>query len=557
MDFKIAEIAGQTELLLGKIDKKLTEAEQRSGVELDFSLLDEVAASTDRKVKIVFVGQYSAGKSSIIKMLTGKENIAIGEGITTQESTSYHWNGLEIVDTPGIATGFRKDHDQIAKRAIAQADLLVFVITNEGFDSLIIENFKQLAYELPSEKNEYDNGMGKINEILLVVNKMERMGNTPENQELLLEDIHKAMGDVELPTVCFLSAQSYLDSLNETDADIKAALAGRSGYNSFVDELNSFVKAKGFIGQLVMPVQQMETALMDALQRLNGSIDDPNVAAADTMLRRMINTLRHTQRAGAREMEDIFSRSAAEIRSYGRTIADGIGTEERQPEESEIKQHLKDISRACQKEAEGKIEAIFQEANLEIEEMAQSTLAVGLEANISNPNVSEGTETLKMVSDTLKKLGPLAKQIDKDLLIKAGRLFNHKFRPWEATKLVKCMNKWLPVVGNVLDLIVEVADQKKAEEARAKLNEARRDAIAAFNNTADAFEQEGRRFIQEHFIGAIQDVINVRTKEMESLDSMKQHKSEYAQELQELIRECRVLQRKIRRDRESNESTTD
>ena len=36
-------------------------------------------------IKLVFAGQYSAGKSSILKMLTGRNDIAIGAGITTQK----------------------------------------------------------------------------------------------------------------------------------------------------------------------------------------------------------------------------------------------------------------------------------------------------------------------------------------------------------------------------------------------------------------------------------------------------------------------------------------
>lgn len=40
-------------------------------------------------IKLVFAGQYSAGKSSILKMLTGRNDIAIGAGITTQKAHSY------------------------------------------------------------------------------------------------------------------------------------------------------------------------------------------------------------------------------------------------------------------------------------------------------------------------------------------------------------------------------------------------------------------------------------------------------------------------------------
>ena len=124
-------------------------------------------------IKLVFTGQYSAGKSSIIRMLTGREDITVGAGITTQKAHIYEWNGLEIVDTPGIHTQLRPDHDEISYDAIASADMLVFVVTNELFDSHLAQHFRKLAID-----------KDKAGEMILVVNKMERSseGNTLVHQ---------------------------------------------------------------------------------------------------------------------------------------------------------------------------------------------------------------------------------------------------------------------------------------------------------------------------------------------------------------------------------------
>ena len=72
------------------------------------------ADSDSDEIKLVFVGQYSAGKSSILKMLTGRSDIAVGAGITTQETNTYEWNGMKVIDTPGIGTEIRLDHDAIS-----------------------------------------------------------------------------------------------------------------------------------------------------------------------------------------------------------------------------------------------------------------------------------------------------------------------------------------------------------------------------------------------------------------------------------------------------------
>ena len=166
-------------------------------------------------IKLVFTGQYSAGKSSIIRMLTGREDITVGAGITTQKAHIYEWNGLEIVDTPGIHTQLRPDHDEISYDAIASADMLVFVVTNELFDSHLAQHFRKLAID-----------KDKAGEMILVVNKMERSseGNTLVQQSVIREDLRKVIEPYtpEELNLCFLDAESYLDSLEERDEDISS-----------------------------------------------------------------------------------------------------------------------------------------------------------------------------------------------------------------------------------------------------------------------------------------------------------------------------------------------
>ena len=95
-------------------------------------------------------------------MLTGRNDIAVGAGITTEQTSSYEWNGIVITDTPGIHTEQRPDHDEISYRAIAGADILVFTVTSQMFDSNIAAHFRKLAID-----------KDKANEMILVVNKMQ------------------------------------------------------------------------------------------------------------------------------------------------------------------------------------------------------------------------------------------------------------------------------------------------------------------------------------------------------------------------------------------------
>ena len=182
---------------------------------LDGSGLPQEIFEGNKPVSLVLAGQYSAGKSTILKALTGISDIAIGAGITTQEAHTYDWNGIEVIDTPGIHTTLRPDHDEISYQAIADADMLVYVVTQELFDDFIGQNFRKLLLE-----------KDKAGEMILIVNKMADIGNTIENQEIKLKDLEKVTAPytpAQLRTV-FVDAESYLDSLSEPDSEIAEEL---------------------------------------------------------------------------------------------------------------------------------------------------------------------------------------------------------------------------------------------------------------------------------------------------------------------------------------------
>ncbi len=95
---------------------------------------------------VAFIGQYSAGKSTIISALTGRRDIHIDADIATDKTSDYDWNEIKLIDTPGLFTD-RQDHDEMTYSAIAKADLLVFCLTHMLFDDYTVENFKKLAYD--------------------------------------------------------------------------------------------------------------------------------------------------------------------------------------------------------------------------------------------------------------------------------------------------------------------------------------------------------------------------------------------------------------------------
>ena len=98
--------------------------------------LDEIEANYKRlgTFNIVLFGRTMTGKSTLMEILTKGNGRSIGKGAqrTTRDVRSYEWNGLKITDVPGIAAFEGFEDEQTAAEAARQADLIIFLITDDA-----------------------------------------------------------------------------------------------------------------------------------------------------------------------------------------------------------------------------------------------------------------------------------------------------------------------------------------------------------------------------------------------------------------------------------------
>ena len=67
------------------------------------SLLSRI--SSEEMIRVVFIGQYTSGKSTIISALTGDVTIRIDSDIATDVESDYNWSGgVVLTDKPGLYT---------------------------------------------------------------------------------------------------------------------------------------------------------------------------------------------------------------------------------------------------------------------------------------------------------------------------------------------------------------------------------------------------------------------------------------------------------------------
>ena len=358
-EFKLSKLTQKASKLLEDVQQEYQK------LNLDDSALPKVLIDSDSVIKLVFVGQYSAGKSSIVKMLTGHE-VEIDASITTQTAQPYSWNGLEIIDTPGIHNELRPDHDKLTYDQINHAALLIFVITNEGFSQRMGDHFRTLAIEQKRAAN-----------MVLVVNKMDRtaLGNVPEQQNIIAGDLEKVTEPYKPQDLylSFLDTTSYFDSLEETDSEIKAELLQLSGHDAFVSNLNEFVSSHKLLAKVTKPLYTVADVIRKNIN-LNLANDDKDIAEFLQTIDYRKNLLNEGKRQCLRDIRDIATACRNEILQQGREAANVI-----QPtnEKTMIDNTITD--------AQHKVEEIVNNYNSKIEDTIRKSLAdIGEEIAVYN-----------------------------------------------------------------------------------------------------------------------------------------------------------------------------
>lgn len=204
-------------------------------------------------MKVVFIGQYNSGKSTIISALTGDEAIHIDSNVATDRCTDYRWNNIKITDTPGIMAGKVEEHDELTRKALIDSDLMVYVLTSSLFDDLLFENFIRLAYE--------ENFKDKM---LIVVNKMSLEGGKFEDLRShylsSLQEDFSARGYEFDSDVLFMDALEYSEGCRDKKHGRERVEESR--FPGFIEALNTFVREKGHLRKTFdTPVRMMKEEL--------------------------------------------------------------------------------------------------------------------------------------------------------------------------------------------------------------------------------------------------------------------------------------------------------
>lgn len=553
--FKIAVFAQRSTKLKEKVRAALISA----GVDI------QIRDNKSDTIRLVFAGQYSAGKSSILKMLTGRADIAIGADITTQQAHTYDWNGIEVVDTPGIHTQLRPDHDKVSYDAIASADMLVFVVTNELFDSYMADHFRKLAID-----------KDKAGEMILVVNKMDRTaeGNTREQQNVIREDLKKVLAPYtpEQLNLSFLDAESYLESIEERaeDPELADELVARSGYSQFIETLNRFVEEKSIPSKLTTELYVIDECLEKAIKELQPKSFDADIDALEENFMQQKHLLIEVRERMQQEVKDIYIAAASQIRDIGldaaNLLVEGCKQDEVEDELQKSIRKAEDIIEKCQSDAVEVIDARLNEMGQQFEVIENSEFSRNLKSRLSGKFEGLPERMQKIISNAglgFQKAGQVALNnaykagtqgglkltnfsgsTIHQMVLKAGHMVGFKFKPWQAIKITKGIaigGQVLSVLGVGLSVFMQIKADQDNDRIRENLKNNRQNIRSQFNVAANELEDYARQYIKENVNRPLETSIATIDGNIQEIRDTRLNRSASCRQLENLQKECRLL----------------
>lgn len=512
LTFKAAKIAHHFETAINQFYHLLSTTHH---LEIKQKLSQELKQHQEQSfLTVAFVGQYSAGKSTIISALTGRRDIKIDADIATDKTTSYDWNGIKVIDTPGLFTE-REDHDQITYDAINKADLLIFCLTYMLFDSITVENFKKLAYD-----RQY------ACKIILIVNKMsDEAGEEQEkinNYRHSLAEALKPHSLDEFP-VCFIDAKEYCDGIDEEDD----FLLEISRFSSFIEELNNFVEAKGSLARFDTPVRIAISYLDELqLQLIRDSDEDSAFFQILNQLSRKVRKERNNLRT---QVQSIILRLTSEVCSEGNKLAAAVGDENFENINKQAELNVQKYYEKAESELQEVFETAIEEIRHEVQEVLQSDLAktffTYLENTFSfsqdNPSEKINIKQLKNQFNGLKLIAEnagieLSQIATRNFIntagksgflrgmdvaggklhqgvLAVGKFVGFKFKPWQAVRFAKNIGNAAKFLGPVLGIaalgidVLEIQQERKREK---QMSDCRREITSAFQSVAKDLENQ-------------------------------------------------------------------
>lgn len=517
------------------------------------------------KITLVFTGQYNAGKSTLIRALTGRDDIVIDSDVATNHVRSYPWGEVLLIDTPGVQAG-SAEHDEMAESALRDSDLVVFVTSIDLLDDAAARHLHHVAFEL-----------GKRRSLAVVLNKA---GMLEADPEIRLTAVERELGaDVGDVPIVITDALDHLDADEEADPEIRAELLATGNIAGLIDALNRLVRRSGQESRLRQPFEKVIATCNDALDLLT---DDPEEAAARKVLnrqRRIITTSRRRLEVSFDECYLAYQRAMGEL---GEQLADAIDAADeitrdrdqsvRQSQErfdQDAAALLDDLQSCLASKVE--IEARNIEADIHGLETSNPLQFLKAQTHDQPPTPTDaGTHQVrqKTTRDYKQILFTIAAGADKfsarwvpegakgiqafagsdlhKLVYNTGKLVNKNFRPWEAVGIAAKLGKGAQFIGKAapfiavgIDVFTAIQADRNESTYIVEIQARRRRTVSDVENSTTKLLISIRSDMSEALHNFYAPVLSRVEHQQADLDAIVGYRTKTRSALMDISAECR------------------
>ena len=452
-----------------------------------------IFAMFDGVPSVVVVGDYSAGKSSLVKRLlaevgaTEPRDLRISGAVATDTVQVCDAGHFRIVDCPGFQSG-RAHHDSIALAATVSAALVIVVV----HVNLMIGD----AGLLESIVTGTDLTVGKGRRVLFLVNRADELGADPtivpedfaRLKELKAAELRGALAslsvdidDLQVHLVAGDPFGQHADQVTVVPSDfdenrswdgidaLKSALLGfsrgaaRSGATrGLIDEACAILSRRGRVVDDRSRELEHESGVTEDLMRALTAAENEARTLEDSVRERIAKVVRRRTDSTIDEIRKIAPGDGSGLRdavdgwldeSFSRDLErlfDVIGTES---------QHLvEEHSSAIRRELEF--------TRVEFADVRQAGVAenvIGAPGGHGSGAAAAGSSAFRLSAGLAKALG------NRDAVYAIGKAVGVKFRPWGAVNAGKAVGKFAPILSFVaagLDTYKLHADSVAADKMR-------------------------------------------------------------------------------------------
>ncbi|MBK1987696.1 GTPase domain-containing protein, partial [Sphaerospermopsis aphanizomenoides BCCUSP55] len=439
VEITIKRINGDLEAVSHKIVKfkgseQFQFAETLKQIQSDIQKLSEASLadlfiSLDQKRKhleyftVALFGRTKAGKSTLRETLTRGNGSTIGKGSqrTTRDVTEYSWQGLRLLDTPGIEAYQGDDDTQKANEIIDQSDIILFLTSD---DSVQPGEFKAMAQ------------LQQINKYFAVIlNVKHDISNNLEDLKMFI-DIPEMVFDEDRLSQHKHHIQSHIQEyLNLDNVDIvpihaqSGFLSTQAEYQEYSSQLWQLSKIEELYSLIAYQIytngQDLRlSTFADSLEYFIKSINQ-KLAAAKSQLSVQLNFIEQKQREiekifaeiekeGDRKIKDkcdsLYDLIENQIGSFVDKYSDSdMDINGRQREWNKIvnEKNLEETMKSC-------IEAIFSDLGEKFKEFEQEyeydikNIQIDMAMNLSNINKDDTGKWIKWGSVAVGAVGAAA-----------------------------------------------------------------------------------------------------------------------------------------------------